>query len=152
MTQRSVEETIRPWRTDDPRRVCGRGHPVGDFLEAYAWEVVDRTDGALRLKVHLPPQVLNPRGQLFGGFAPTYVDFVAIHAFRTTQAEQDPRGWLATANMRIDYFEPVNGPDIEIHAVVLHKRGRSAHIETRFLDQSGHLAVLAQATLIEQRR
>ena len=41
-SERSVEEMLRRWRSDDPQRVVGRGHPVGDFLEAHEWEVLER--------------------------------------------------------------------------------------------------------------
>ena len=51
-------------------------------------ERLERREGVLRVLAHLPPQVKNPRGQLFGGFTPTYVDFMAIHTF---WAGREPR-------------------------------------------------------------
>src|SRR3954447_22325669 len=98
------------WRTHAPGRVIGRGHPAGDFLEAYNWELLEERPGYLRIEAGLPDQVKNPRGQLFGGFAPTYVDLVALFTVRSgpdrATAATGPRRWLATTNMRIDYFEP----------------------------------------------
>ena len=72
------EPIARPWITTDPKRVVGRGHPAGDFLEAWAWEVLEEGDATLRVSAHLPDRVINPRGQLFGGFTPTYVDLIAL--------------------------------------------------------------------------
>ena len=53
----------------------------------------------------------NLRGQLFGGFTPTYVDFIALNTIRA--GSDRSKGWgyfLATTNMRVDYFEPVTEP------------------------------------------
>ena len=50
MVEPNVEELFRIWQTDDPRRLIGRGHPVGDFLDAPEWEVLARGDGSLRLR------------------------------------------------------------------------------------------------------
>ena len=60
-----------------------RGHPAGDFLEAYLWRVVERGPGWLKVDAHLPDHARNPRGQLFGGFTPTYVDLISLFAART---------------------------------------------------------------------
>jgi acyl-coenzyme A thioesterase PaaI-like protein len=137
------------WSSPEPGRLMGRGHPVGDFLEAYAWRVVETRQGLLVLDVHLPAQVKNPRGQLFGGFTPTYVDLVALHTVRAGAARQAPRSWLATVNMRIDYFEPVV-EEFRIESSILHRRGRTVIVETRFLDASGTLLVFALTTLRER--
>ena len=76
---------LRSWHTDVPRRLIGRGHPVGDFLGAPEWEVLARGDRSLRLRAGLPERVKNSRGELFGGFTPTYVDFVSLHLFHLGQ-------------------------------------------------------------------
>jgi acyl-coenzyme A thioesterase PaaI-like protein len=133
----------------EPGRLIGRGHPVGDFLEAYDWRVLEERPGALVLDVHLPKQVKNPRGQLFGGFTPTYVDLVALRTVRAGHTRQGPRGWLATINMRIDYFEPVV-EEFRIESAILHRRGRTVMVQTRFLDRKGTLLVLALTTLLER--
>lgn len=127
-------------------RLMGRGHPVGDYLEAYDWELLEERDGFLRLRVHLPPQVRNPRGDLFGGFTPTYVDLVALLTYRAGQPPTSPRGWLHTMNMRIDYFEPIQD-GFFIESEVIRKRGRNGWIETRFLDGHGTLLAFALTTL-----
>ena len=44
----------RPWAQREPGRLVGRGHPAGDFLEAYDWKIVDERKGFMRLEVHLP--------------------------------------------------------------------------------------------------
>lgn len=68
----------RAWVQPPPGRLVGRGHPAGDFLEAWDWNVHEETAGYLLIDAHLPAHVRNPRGQLFGGFTPTYVDLVAL--------------------------------------------------------------------------
>ncbi len=137
------------WREREPGRLVARGHPVGDFLEAPEWEVLEEAEDRLRVRAHLPPQVMNPRGQLFGGFAPTYVDFLGLYTFRAGRDWDRARGWLATLNLRVDYFEPVLGPVIELEGRVVHRRGSNAWIEIRFLDPEGRLLVLAALTLRE---
>lgn len=141
-----------PWAAVEPGRLIGKGHVAGDFLEAWAWEVLDEDEGFLKLSVQLPEHVKNPRGQLFGGFTPTYVDLVALFTVRAGPGRLDftgPRFWLATTNMRIDYFEPVNGPTFLIESREEKKRGRTHFVLTRFL-QGGELAVLASTTMREQ--
>jgi acyl-coenzyme A thioesterase PaaI-like protein len=142
--------TDRPWATSDPCRLIGRGHPAGDFLEAHEWAVLERRPGFLRIDAHLPEQVKNPRGQLFGGFTPAYVDLVALF---TVLAGKDPaaRGarWLATTSIRVDYFEPVLGPRFAIESSLVKSRGHFRFVETRFLDTADVLLVFATTSLRE---
>jgi len=141
------------WSDPAPGKLVGPGHIVGDFLEAHEWDVIERRDGILRLSVHLPHQVRNPRGQLFGGFTPTYVDFVAIHTYRAGRERPPGRPWLATLNMRVDYFAPVVMDRFEIDSRVVNRAGSTCWVETRFLDPShgpeGKLMVYAYTTLKE---
>jgi acyl-coenzyme A thioesterase PaaI-like protein len=138
------------WTTPEPGRLVGRGHPAGDFLEAWAWEVLEEDVGYLRVAAHLPDHVKNPRGQLFGGFTPTYVDLIALFTARAGPERLAPRTpgrqWMATTSMRLDYFEPVTGPTFVLDSRLEKKRGRTHFIVTRFL-QEGDLAVLAATTL-----
>jgi acyl-coenzyme A thioesterase PaaI-like protein len=140
-----------PWAVAEPGRLIGKGHTAGDFLEAWAWHIVDEDVGFLRIEAHLPEQVKNPRGQLFGGFTPTYVDMVALF---TTRAGPDrlgrgrPRSWLVTTSMRLDYFEPVVGPTFTMESTREKQRGRTHFVVTRFV-QDGELAVLANTTMRE---
>ena len=138
----------RPWRSREPGRLVGRGHPAGDFLEAYDWRIVTSREGFLALDVHLPDHAKNPRGQLFGGFTPTYVDFVALHTVRAGTPPDAPwDSWLATTNMRIDYFDPVVGPRFRIESELVKERGRTCFVETRFVDGDGNLLVFALTTM-----
>src|SRR2546421_6316439 len=72
------DPTLRPWASPPPGRLVGRGHPAGDFLEAWAWDVLDEAPGFIRVEAALPEHVKNPRGQLFGGVAPADVVPVAL--------------------------------------------------------------------------
>ena len=150
MTAPDIEEIARRWATDDPDRVVGPGHPIGDFLDAPGWRVLERGPGRLRVRAGLPEAVRNPRGDLFGGFTPTFVDFFALHVFHTTRDEGVPRRWLHTASLRVDYFAPIRGPEFEMEGSVLHRSGRTGHVEVRF-HCGDDLGDLAQATLVESR-
>ena len=147
------EPFARPWITTEPGRLIGRGHPAGDFLEAWSWELLDEGDGYLRVSTHLPAQVRNPRGQLFGGFTPTYVDLIALFTVRSRaeRAAKKGLGWLATTSMRVDYFLPIVGPRFIIDSRRETQRGRTHFVLTRFL-QDNEIAVLAATTLREVAR
>lgn len=143
--------SIRAWVAPEPGRLVGHGHPAGDFLEAYQWDVLEEEDGLLRVSCHLPARVLNPRGQLFGGFTPTYVDMISLFTVRAGRRDRfatGPRNWLATTNMRIDYFEPIVGPRFEIESRLEKQRGRTNFVTTRFF-QDEALAVYAVTTMRE---
>ena len=144
------EPMARPWATPEPGRLVGRGHPAGDFLEAWAWDVLDEDDGYVRVSAHLPDHVRNPRGQLFGGFTPTYVDLIALFTVRSRAQRSEPRShqWLATTSMRVDYFEPIVGPTFVLDSRREKQRGRTHFVLTRFL-QDGELAVVATTTMRE---
>ncbi|MEZ5340983.1 MAG: PaaI family thioesterase [Acidimicrobiales bacterium] len=135
----------------DPSRVIGRGHPAGDFLEAYDWRVLDEDEGRIRIEAHLPPQVLNPRRHLFGGFTGTYVDLVVLTTVRSGPSRADlsiPRDWLMTTNMRLDYLAPITGPTFTIDSQVEYRGGRSRLVSTRFY-QGDTLAVIAMTTVLQ---
>ena len=123
---------------------------AGDFLDAFDWELVEERQGYLRLLATLPDRVKNPRGQLFGGFTPTYVDLVALFTVRAGHERRSgpPTTWLATTNMRVDYFDPIVGPHFEIESVEERRRGRTHFVATRFF-QDGVLAVHALTTMRE---
>ena len=144
------EPIRRPWATPEPGRLVGRGHPAGDFLEAWAWEVLEEADGYVRVSAHLPDQVRNPRGQLFGGFTPTYVDLIALFTVRSRaeRAQAGANRWLATVSMKVDYFEPVVGPTFIIDSRREKQRGHTHFVLTRFV-QDGELAVLAATSMRE---
>lgn len=137
----------RVLRPDDPRRLIARGHPVGDVLEAYDWEVLHRGPGRLRVSAHLPAVVCNPRGQLFGGFTPTYVDLVAIFTWRAGRRTGEWGHWLTTLRLEVEYLEPVMGETIEIVSEITARRGRNGWVDVRFLDGEGRTCVLARAVL-----
>jgi acyl-coenzyme A thioesterase PaaI-like protein len=141
-----------PWRHPEPGRFIGRGHPSGDFLEAYDWRIVEERPGYYKLDVHLPPQVENLRGHLFGGFAPTYVDLVAIRCVNTLRAPGEPRSWHLTLNMHIDYLAPVVGPRFFIESSVLHERSRTFLVETRLVSSDGELLVFSLTTIKRKER
>ncbi|MET0627015.1 MAG: PaaI family thioesterase [Acidimicrobiia bacterium] len=122
------------------------GHLAGDFADAPNWEVLTEEPGVLRVRVRLPDRARNPRGQLFGGFAGTYVDLVAIATVYAGSTE--PRSWLATTNIRIDYLAPVTGPEFEIEGRLVAARGRTRVVDVNFfVDGDDHPALLAHATM-----
>ncbi|MDQ2754337.1 MAG: PaaI family thioesterase [Actinomycetota bacterium] len=140
---------VRAWQDVPPGRLVGRGHPAGDFLRAHEWDLLEQSYGLLRIEAALHDHLKNPMGQLFGGFTPTYVDMVAlftVHAGENRSAEH--RRWLATTNMRVDYFEPITGPRFVMESKLEKRRGRTCFVSTRFL-QDGELAVYALTTIRE---
>lgn len=151
MAAGDADEILRRFSTDDPARVVGPGHPIGDFLDAPGWRVLERGHGRLRVRASLPDRVMNPRGELFGGFTPTYADFFALHLYHTAREPEKPRHWLATADLRVDYFLPICGPEVEISGEILHRSGRTGHVLVRFSDDAGGLCAVSQLTLIERR-
>ena len=145
-----VAAARRAWSSAPPGRLIGRGHPAGDFLDAFDWELLEERHGYLRLLATLPDRVKNPRGQLFGGFTPTYVDLVALFTVRAgrERGTGPPTTWLATTNMRVDYFDPIVGPRFLIESVEERRRGRTHFVATRFF-QDEVLAVHALTTMRE---
>lgn len=137
------------WRNPEPGHLVGRGHPVGDLLEAHEWRVMEERSGYLLLDCALPARLRNFRGSLFGGFTPVYVDLVALHTFRAGRPRTAPRHPLVTVNMRTDYFEPVVSERFRIESEIVHRRGRTCLVQTRFLDDHGTLLVFALTTLRE---
>ena len=122
---------VRAWASPPEGRIIGRGHPAGDFLEAHEWKLLSRDVGRLVIEAGLPAHVRNPRGQLFGGFTPTYVDMVALMTVNAgIDRESMPPRRLATTNMRVDYFEPILGPTFVIDSLPEKRRGRTCFVVT----------------------
>ncbi|MGB5758106.1 MAG: PaaI family thioesterase [Acidimicrobiales bacterium] len=127
----------RPWVVTEPGRLVGRGHRAGDVLEAWNWSVVESSPGLLVVSCHLPEQLKNPKGQLFGGFTATYVDFISIHTVHTLDPDRDPTSadhFVSTINMRCDYFEPIMGPTFSVRGELINQRGLTSLVSTSFLD------------------
>jgi acyl-coenzyme A thioesterase PaaI-like protein len=135
-----VDDSDRAWTTNDPDRLVARGHNAGDFLEAWEWTVLERGADRLVLEVHLPEHLKNPRDQLFGGFTPVYVDFVALYTVRSAEAATSPNipfRFFNTINMRCDYFEPIMGPTFHIVGEIENRRGQICLVSTKFLATDG---------------
>ena len=115
--------------------------------------MIERAPGRLVIVAELPDALKNPQGQLFGGFTPTYVDFVSIFTLHTLDPDSDPtspKSWVTTLNMRIDYFEPIFGPTFRVEGEVVNRRGRNALVSTKFWDgeePDGAMAAHALTTL-----
>lgn len=141
--------TIRnSWFNVPPGRFINRGHPIGDFLEAHEWQLLEERKGYIRVEAHLPLHVRNFRGQLFGGFTPTYIDFISLYTVRAGMDRTQAWGFfLATTNMKVDYFAPVVAPSFVIESHLLHERGRTCFVEAKFYDVKGLLAVFSTTTM-----
>jgi len=142
------ESIRRAFQDRPPGRLLGRGHPAGDILEAWSWELLEEGPSGVRLHCHVPPHLQNAQGQLFGGFTPTYVDLIAICTVRAAWPLDAPGRWLATLNMRVDYIDPVL-QDFAVESRVIRQRKASWWVETRFLDGDGTILALALTTLRE---
>lgn len=118
------------------------------MLEAWKWQVLTEEVGLLIVSCGLPELLKNPQGQLFGGFTPTYVDFVSLYTVHTGDPDRDPtnpRSWLTTINMRCDYFEPIVGP-FTIRGELINQRGLTSLVSTKFF-QGDTMAAHALTTL-----
>lgn len=127
----------------------GPGHPAGDFLDAPDWRVLEESEGRLVVDVPVVAAAKNFRGQLFGGFAPTYIDLIALRTVSAGARDRE-HGWLVTLNMRVEYLEPVEGPRFIIESRVINRRGRTLLMETVFKDQQGKMLLFATLMLLEQ--
>ena len=129
------EPEPRPYLIPEPGKLMGRGHSAGDFLQAWDWDVLDEEVGYLKVLAKLPDHVRNNRQQLFGGFTGTYIDLIGLHTVRSGPERTDPtmaHRYLATTNMRIDYFEPIMGPTFVIESRVTRSRGRDRFVVSEF--------------------
>ena len=125
----------------------GRGHMAGDFVEAYEWAVLEQRPGYLKLDAHLPQHLKNPRGHLFGGYTPIYVDLVALRAVHGTRAPTDPPMWLTTLSLRVDYLEPIVQERFVLEAEVMHRRRGTYLVEVRFREHGAGLLAFAVVTI-----
>lgn len=135
----------RPWSPKRPDQFVDRGHPAGDFLEAYDWKVLEREAGHYRIDAHLPAQVKNPRGALFGGFTPTYIDLVGVYTARSRFPDGDY--WMMTLNMRVDYLAPVRADRFLLTSRIVHAKERVSLVEVQMLDHEDELLVTSLVTL-----
>jgi acyl-coenzyme A thioesterase PaaI-like protein len=140
------------WRNADPGRLMGPGHPAGDFLGGPDWRVLEETPGRLLVDVPLVPAVKNFRGHLFGGFAPAYIDLIALRTVSAGAEHGTTHGWLLTLNLHVEYFEPVEGPRFVIESTVVNRRGRTIFVEVKFRSSVDDARILLFATtmLLEQ--
>lgn len=123
------------------------GHCAGDFLESSQWKLIKEEPGLVELDIHLPSRVLNPYGELYGGFTGTYVDMVAVYTLKTLFTGKLGLLRTSTVNMRMDYLEPIVEPNLLLHGTLL-KEGRSTClVSTEFIDYEGKLLVYAITTL-----
>lgn len=138
----------RAWDEAPPGRLLGPGHQIGDMLDAPAWEVLEQGEGRLVVLATLPERMQNYRGQLFGGFTGTYVDFIALGCVRQQLgAGQKQLFGLTTLNMHIDYYEPVTGPSFRLGAEIVKARGRNYFLDVRFATEGGDLCAAAGVAL-----
>lgn len=143
-----IAEARKAWDRAPAGRLIDRGHRIGDLLDAPSWRVQEAGAERLLVEATLPTLVQNYRGQLFGGFTGTYVDFIALAMVRQSMAAGEKQSMgLSTLNMRIDYFEPVRGPRFLLEAELLKSRGANCFVEVRFRAPDGLLLVAASAAL-----
>ncbi len=122
------------WRHPEAGRIIGRGHPAGDFLQAYDWPILEQRPGYLELDAHLPAHLRNPRGELFGGYTPAYVDLVALRTVHMSRVPDQPASPLTTLSLRVDYFEPIVQDRFVIESEIVHRRKGTHLVEVRFRD------------------
>jgi acyl-coenzyme A thioesterase PaaI-like protein len=153
MTDRDEKPSTAPsWRQAPPGRIIGRGHSAGDYLQAHEWQLLEQRPGYVKLDVHLPDHLKNPRGQLFGGYTPTYVDLVALRTVQMSRAPSDPAYGLTTLSLRVDYFDPIIEERFVIESEIVHQRRAIHLVEVRFRDREGGLLAFGVTTLRDVQR
>ncbi len=149
----SLPDYIRAiWRSPQPGRLMGPGHPAGDFLTGPDFRVLDESPGRLLLDVPLVDAAKNFRGQLFGGFAPAYIDLIALRTVSAGTGER-AHGWLVTLNLNVESFEAVVGPRFAADSRVVNRRVRTIFVELRFLESAeanAKVLLFATTMLLEQ--
>jgi len=139
------------WGNPAAGRLMGPGHPAGDLLNGPDWRILEERDGYFLVDVPLVAAAKNYSGNLFGGFAPAYVDLIALRTVSAGRSLDVPHGWLLTLGISVDFFEPVEGPRFVIESRITVRRGRTLFVEVRFKDSSEKMLIFATATLLEQK-
>ena len=147
----SARYTRTVWGNPVPGRLMGPGHPAGDLLDGPDWRIVEEAEGRFVVDVPLVDRAKNYRGHLFGGFAPAYVDLVALRTVSAGRSLDVPHGWLLTLGLRIDYFEPIEGPRFLLESEITSRRGKTIFVEVGFRDAARKLLAFSTVTLLEQR-
>tara|TARA_B100000809_G_scaffold6270_2_gene6363 strand:- start:642 stop:1103 length:462 start_codon:yes stop_codon:yes gene_type:complete len=136
------------WRENVPEgRLLNPGLAPFDVMEAPEWSVISSSAGQLELLCHLPDVVLNPAGQLFGGFTAAYVDIASLYAAQS-DVEGTP-GFQSTINMRLDYFEAITKTPFRVTSEVIHCRGETRLVACNMF-QDDVLAVYGLTTMRHQ--
>jgi acyl-coenzyme A thioesterase PaaI-like protein len=140
------------WRDPEPGHLMGPGHPAGDFLEGPSWLVLDEAEGRLVVDVPLVAAARNFRGHLFGGFAPAYIDLIALRTVSAGASDERPHGWLLTLNLNVEYFEPIAGARFVIESHIVNRRGRTIFVEVKFREtrDAPRVQLFATTMLLEQ--
>ena len=92
----SEDPLARAWATIEPGRLVARGHPAGDFLEAWAWDVLERTTGTCGSRRTCPTTCAIRRGALRRLHADLRRSRRAVHralTHRTSRARTVIVGW-----------------------------------------------------------
>lgn len=106
-----------------------RGHSAARLLEVEHWRNVTVEPGWVSADCHLPEGVRNVSGSLFGGFTPTYIDYVSVWCAMTRVEARLP--WLLTVRMQVEYLEPVTDPGFTVRGTVINVRRNDYLVETR---------------------
>lgn len=124
--------------------------PEFPFFEHMGFEVVQRGDGELGLRLPHNPSIANPRGEIHGGAQAALVDIAMAQAILTTQ----PKGTtLGTITLTTTYLRPAHGDLVAIGRVL--RVGRSlANAEAQVYDADEQLVGCAMGTyrLIKPRQ
>jgi uncharacterized protein (TIGR00369 family) len=91
------------------------------------------------------PELIQPQGNLFGGYISAVADEMVGMATISVLAEGEA---FTTSDSRVHYFRPVRGGELKIDASVLHRGGSRAHVEVTFTSADDELVAKASATQI----
>lgn len=114
-----------------------------EYFNTLGIEILEYTDGSSILKLPFDKKLTQPFGIMHGGALFSLADGACALAILSTMKEIKP---FVTAEMKINYLEPVNSGDTFAYARVLRK-GRVVPIEVE-LKNSGILVAKAISTYI----
>ena len=93
----------------------------------------------------IDPGLIQPQGNLFGGYISAVADEMLGMATASVLADGEA---FTTSDSHVYYFRPVSGGELRIDASVLHKGRSRVHVEVLFTNSNGEMVAKASATQI----
>ena len=104
--------------------------------------------GRIWCEFDVDPDLIQPQGNLFGGYISALADeFLGIAAM-TVVPDHAP---YSNSDIHVNFFRPIKGGRLRIEARVVHEGGRNLHTEIEFRTEGDELAAKGNATYVVKR-